>query len=317
MVEGQAYLTEVQCLASRWRRVGALFIDLVIMSLPLVGAGFVFFDQAAAAGEWGRLVGLIIFAAYFAYFNSHVGGGQSPGKRLLKIKVRHIDGSILSPAQAGIRALILGTPLQLGGLSLGLGEPLIAAGLYSFLGGGLFAAQVYLFFFNKSRRLLHDLISGTVVTGEGAYPVPSLGALWPGHVAIVIVLLTASIVLPIFPAQDTKNSELKQIATAIEAIPDIRAAGLWSGNVTQYSTKQGTQAYKLIRVTANLRRAPGDQDPIFLAIEDILFSEHSALVGDARVQMILRYGFTCGAVCFVSKNFIKATSAAEWKKNKT
>src|SRR5262249_53014097 len=127
---------EVQPIAARWRRVIAYMLDLVILALPTLAGGFLFFDAAASLGEWGRLIGLVLIVGYFGYFNSRLCSGQSIGKSLLHLRVIRKDGTLLSPASAGLRALILAIPFQLYELELG-DAPLLIECLVSFLSFGL------------------------------------------------------------------------------------------------------------------------------------------------------------------------------------
>ena len=51
------------------------------------------FDRLAALGSLGRLIGGAIALAYFALMNSELGGGQTFGKRLVKIRVVQANGT--------------------------------------------------------------------------------------------------------------------------------------------------------------------------------------------------------------------------------
>ena len=73
--------------ASLFRRFVAALVD----SLILAGVGFVagifFAEHFSLLGRWGFLLGLSLAACYFSVLNSNLGGGQTFGKRLMKIQV--------------------------------------------------------------------------------------------------------------------------------------------------------------------------------------------------------------------------------------
>ena len=63
-----------------WRRVGALFIDTIILGIVGLGLGFALETQFVELGGWGRFVGFFIALVYFGVMNSSISGGQTFGK---------------------------------------------------------------------------------------------------------------------------------------------------------------------------------------------------------------------------------------------
>jgi|GEM_PF-2163703 len=96
------------------RRGIAFFIDqliLLVLSLFLGFVGLVSLkistgtdapSLALLAGPF-VLVSFFLFLAYFAFFHS-LGGGQTPGKMIIRIKVVSFDGTLLTPNMALARS---------------------------------------------------------------------------------------------------------------------------------------------------------------------------------------------------------------------
>lgn len=97
-------------IAGFWRRILALLLDSLLINGVGFGLGYLFFDQFVAMGDWGRLIGLAIFLAYFGTLNSAYGKGQTLGKRATKICVVNKNGEHISIKTSMLRALILGLP---------------------------------------------------------------------------------------------------------------------------------------------------------------------------------------------------------------
>jgi uncharacterized RDD family membrane protein YckC len=157
-----------------WQRLGALLIDSLILGVIGFAAGSLAFEPLAAMGDLGRLIGLATVVLYFGVLASGLGGGATPGHRLLKLRVTDRQGRPLGLPTALLRALILGGPWMANGLFVNLPasplSSLVGVTLCMVVFGGTFA-QVYLYLFNRpSRRLLHDLLTGAYVVRATASP---------------------------------------------------------------------------------------------------------------------------------------------------
>src|SRR3954454_20052657 len=87
-------------IAGFWRRVGAAFIDSIIIGVFGLVLGFLFSEQFMQMGGWGRLVGAAIALLYFVPLNSRPGGGHTIGKRALQIRVTDAAGKTISPGRS-------------------------------------------------------------------------------------------------------------------------------------------------------------------------------------------------------------------------
>lgn len=134
------------------KRVVAHLVDSAIVAALMLPFGF--FLVVAAVASLGLLavpMALAFLALRFAYYVAFTGGAQSatPGMRLLGIELRTWTGGRPDHAQAALRALAYYA-------SIALLTPLVVLAVA----------------FNRERRALHDLATGTlVVNGLDAHPV--------------------------------------------------------------------------------------------------------------------------------------------------
>lgn len=169
--------------AGFWRRLGALFIDLIVMS-PLI----ILMDWLQGQTRLAQIylyIPYIIFGLWFhVYLVKRYGG--SPGKILLNIKIIKTDGTavdykaaLIRYACAGILGALLSAALASATLQitdteyLSLGSHERVAHLISltphWYNGVSFAEKLWLWsefivmFTNKQRRALHDFMAGTAV----------------------------------------------------------------------------------------------------------------------------------------------------------
>lgn len=156
---------QTQTFAGSWPRLGALFLDSLLLGAIGAAAGALFGEDFSRLGAGGRLLGFFVAAAYFGTLNSRITGGQTPGKRLLGIKVVDKDGAPLSIPKSVVRFLPLGAAWILNNAPLGdmgLAPPWIYRIHVSVIGVGLSVA--YLFTFNRTtRQVLHDIAAGSYV----------------------------------------------------------------------------------------------------------------------------------------------------------
>lgn len=162
-----------------WRRLAAGMLDLLLLGTIGGAIGASAFDRLAALGSWGRFIGFAIALAYFVPLDSHLGGGQSVGKRLLRIRVADRAGLPIGAARAALRFAVLAIPSTLNGASFRLDT--MPPALLQLIGGSLLGLIVlgagtsilYLFVFNRrTRQSLHDLVTDTLVVDASPAPHP-------------------------------------------------------------------------------------------------------------------------------------------------
>jgi uncharacterized RDD family membrane protein YckC len=138
------------------RRVLAALIDLVVVG---AGAALILFaadalpsGSGSAREEVGTGLYLVTLAwALYYYFACESGGGQTLGKRAMKLRVVRADGG-----EAGMREIAVRTVLR---VIDGIGLYLV--GLIVMLASG------------KRRQRLGDMAGGTIVVDAGASPEPA------------------------------------------------------------------------------------------------------------------------------------------------
>ncbi len=87
-----------------FRRALAFLSDLtVIYGIGLI-ADHLFGEKLLQIGDDGWWIGILVIALYFAVFDSSVGKGKSPGKRIFRIEVMRVDGAQLTFFDALLRA---------------------------------------------------------------------------------------------------------------------------------------------------------------------------------------------------------------------
>lgn len=126
-----------------WERALALVVDSCVLLVPTTVIGVILNNQSSAFG-----VNLLINLAYFSYFWSSAGGGQTLGMRVFGLRLVKDDGSPLS----FVIAIVRWFALLVSFLALGIGVLWVA--------------------FTAQKKGWHDLIAGTSVLMEEPVPHP-------------------------------------------------------------------------------------------------------------------------------------------------
>src|SRR4051812_43090824 len=181
-----------QPISGFWRRFAAFAIDSIL--LGIVGAifGAILFEQFAALGSWGRLLGLLVAVPYFGLANSEIGSGQTLGKRLMGVRVVDQAGRSITPARSLSRSFIFLLPFALNGAAIGklnMWNYAVQSVLLFLLGGGI----IYFAVFNRAtRQSIHDLICHTFVVEDHTSAGVSPAAVWQGHWAVLALVVAIS-----------------------------------------------------------------------------------------------------------------------------
>jgi uncharacterized RDD family membrane protein YckC len=277
-----------------WRRVGAFLIDVLIVGILGLAVAFTMRDTLAPLGAWGRLVGFLIALPYFAVLNSRIGGGQTLGKRLFRIKVIEVAGGELSVGKSILRSGILQIPWFLNGAAFS-GATLFSFWLFplSIAVFGIGLSILYLVIFNRpSRRSLHDIaIDSVVVRAPATNPIGPVETRRI-HLIVCACLIVCSTLLPLASfrlAQGETFGPLLSIHRAVSADPAIVTVLVNRG--TQI-TGQGELKYVDIR--AQLRQnAIGDTAHAARLARRAIEADPSIRSLDV-VQVTFTYGFDIG-----------------------
>ncbi len=204
-----------------WRRFLAWLIDVLILGVIGQIIGVVFSSFLFSIGPYGRPIGLLFTIPYFGIMNSKIGGGQTFGKRIMKIAVRNKDNEPIELWRSVIRISLLALPSLFNQWSIPVFQNPIVVWFLSLIIFGLGGAIFYTMVFNrKARQGIHDLILGTYVVHLAEKSVESfpttprihwiVTSVWIGIVAIgtlVMSLIAPSIIskTPLAPVMSLYN----------------------------------------------------------------------------------------------------------------
>ncbi len=285
-------------IAGFWRRLAAFLVDVTLLGSAGSLSGLILFDQYAALGAFGPLVGLIVAALYFGLLNSRLGGGQTPGKRLLGIRVTNAAGTALSPARSLVRLLLLWVPGTLNNIIvLGLVGNLRLASFLTLPVIVWYAVMAYLFVFNRrTRQTVHDLLVGTYVVRTGS-PLPALSpGLWRGHLVVAAVLV---IVLGGLDAASTLLSRVPVIARmlavrdALMATGQYRSVTAMEGPTYFYSTS-GNSKTEVCTITASLKTRPASPQAAAAQVALLALKADPGLTKDDWLNVSVSYSYDIG-----------------------
>jgi uncharacterized RDD family membrane protein YckC len=287
--------------AGFWRRVGAFVIDGLIVGTAGVLIGMTAFDAMAKLGEPARLVGLSLGVVYFGVLGSRIAGGQTVGKRLLGLRVQTLDGAPLSLVRALGRAFVLCGPLVLNGVAGRTDGGVLVYGGFVLAATALFGvglAQIYLLIFNRpSRRLVHDILCGTVVlrTNSLATEAPVAAVhrrVAAGIVAVVFVLLAGTTIY-FSVRMPAVLADLKSPMAAVQSLPEVMTAGVASTTSVVAVSGQGKTTSHSLAINARLKAWPAAPEAEAQRIGRAVLAVYRPAPGQ-MVTVTLRYGFDMG-----------------------
>ncbi len=182
-------------IAGFWRRFFAWFVDTLILGVIGQIIGIVFSSFFFSIGPYGRPIGLLFIIPYFGIMNSRIGGGQTLGKRWMKIAVRNKNNEPIELWRSIIRISLLALPALFNGWAIPIFQNYAVAWFVSLLVFGLGGVIFYTMVFNrKARQGIHDLLLGTYVVHLPGKPIESfpvtsrthwiVASIWIGIVAI-------------------------------------------------------------------------------------------------------------------------------------
>jgi len=282
-----------------WRRVGAFLIDSIILGVLGLILGIFFSQQFVELGVWGRAIGFPIAAIYFAVLNSQIGGGQTVGKRALKIQVVDNTGELLSLPKSILRYSAIGIPYFLNGAMIP--ETLLyPIGIYliSILVFGFGLSIAYLFIFNRNtRQSLHDLIAGTYVVRKDTASADAPKQIWKVHYAVCAIFMVLALLAPVFIEQLSQKqlfADLLKTREQIQNTPQVVYASINDGKST-FAPADGeskTTTYLSSQVFIN---NPNIEDEKFASeIANIILETHQDAEKRDIIQVVLTYGYDIG-----------------------
>ncbi|MBS0160282.1 MAG: RDD family protein [Nitrospira sp.] len=282
-------------IAPFWRRIGAAVVDALILGAIGACFGFLWFDQLAALGRTGRFIGGTIALVYFGALNSHIGQGQTLGKRLLKIRVTDAKGEPISLPRSFVRGSILLVPFALNGTLTPPGpyEQLVGVVL-SILIFGVGVAQVYLYCCNRrTGQALHDILVGTFVRDAGSTSEIDL-KMWKPHLAIAGVLSALVLGVVLLPYTSDPPDFMPQLAEARRlaqsVVPDAHLS-IWRKTSKMTTAGSGQTPASWVQLSVEMRVKPENFESIADNIAMAMFRSSSGVGDVGQVVIVISYGY--------------------------
>lgn len=303
-------------IAPVWRRAVAFLIDVLILGLIGVAAGALLFAPFSAMGAWGRLLGFAIAVLYLGCTQSAMGGGRSPGMRVLGLRVVTRGGELLSLPAAFLRTGIFCLPYFFYGVAAdpAPGPAWLATGV-SLLCGALLFGILYLLLFNRpARQSLHDLAVGAVVVkgGPGKADLPA-GPLWRGHAVVAAVALLVLCVAAVLPSQrleeDARVAPLRALQQTLVAMPGVERAGVFLGS---YSTTGSPAPTRRLDINIFLAAEPADPDPLARRIAQTVLQNFPQAAGQDAIVVTFIVGYDIG-IARAARTRHFAYTSAQWR----
>lgn len=281
-----------------WRRIGALFIDTLVLGVCGYVVGLFLEDTFVQLGGWGRLIGFVVSITYFGVMNSSLSNGQTIGKKLLNIRVVDASNSTISLSKSFVRYSFLAVPFSLNGAQI-TNEALLSYLMYplSFIIFGGLLSISYLYVFNRvTRQSLHDLAVGTYVvnTEVGSEELPPV---WKPHLAVVIGLFIAATLVPAFTSDLAKTEPFKGLLAtqeAINKIESVKYAGVTEGSTTFTSSDSGSNTTTYVNTQAFLYKNNVDDSEIAKQLAQTIINTYPESLNKNLIQVTLTYGYDIG-----------------------
>jgi uncharacterized RDD family membrane protein YckC len=252
------------------KRLGAFFIDSVILGVVGFLLGLSMQDFLVSIGNYGLLLGLAIAVAYQTIGNSKITNGQTIGKRIIGIQVVDRNGETIGIGKSFLRALILCVPYFTRSFSIpGISDSGPISIVISMVESAALIGLVVVYIFNKeTRQSLHDLAVGSYVVtterNELPSPLPKVSRTpFYALFAVIIVLIGLSASTFFFGKSDL--SKLMQVNDKVKSI-----GGVLNSSVFENTTYAGSNKTKSYAVTAWVVKLPGDNMVHEKIVKDIV-----------------------------------------------
>lgn len=281
-----------------WRRIGALFVDSLILGFLGYILGFFLEDAFAQLGLWAKLIGFAISITYFGVMNSSVSNGQTIGKKLLKIRVVDASNSTISLPKSFLRYSILATPFFLNGAHMP-NEDLFSYLIYPFsfiVMGGLFST-LYLYLFNRlTRQSLHDLVVGTFVVNSNT-AVKALPPVWKPHFIVIACFFIIATIVPALNSGVVESNDLKNLLATQEAVSQhdyVKYVDVNVGEGSLTPTDSDTSVVAFFDVQAFLSDNKIDDIDVAKKIAGTIVKTYPEANSYNFIQVKLIYGYDMG-----------------------
>lgn len=289
---------DLKWISGFWRRIGALFIDTLILGVVGLVLGLFLESLFIQMGGWGRLVGFSIALLYFGVMNSSIAGGQTIGKKAFKIRVVDSNNSPINLGRSILRYLILAIPFSLNGAHFS-NEAMLSFLIYPIsliIFGGILSI-LYLYIFNRvTRQSLHDLVvSSYVVNANSGKQDP--GKVWNVHLIIVAVLFLTAAVAPAFTTQLAQSEPFKgmlAVQSALSNDPSVAYATISSGSSTFSSANERPKTTTYVSSQVFLKTNNVSDTDFARRLATIVVANYPEALKKDTIHINLTYGYDIG-----------------------
>lgn len=287
--------------AGFWRRLASFVVDILLLAGAGAGLGFLMPNVLAGLGQWWcHFFGFSIVGLYYFVCDSEVVDGQSLGRYLLGIRVQSLEGALIDQGQAGLRFLAFGVPVFGIGLHIDVGAAPIWV---QFVPGTVMLALIllatvgntYLLIFNRpSRRLIHDLVTGTVVVRRSGADKPVSAPLAEWHWAVLAAIpgmgiLALVSLVSAWPVLDVDVAALARAQSRVEAVPGVVQATLAELNV-----KEDGRSSNQLFISVDENEWPSFTKDTAAQFVWLVATEYPGINAVDSVQVQIRRGFDLG-----------------------
>jgi uncharacterized RDD family membrane protein YckC len=298
-----------------WRRLLAFILDSLLLGSVGFALGLFWFDPLARLGGWGRLLGFCVSLVYFGLLNSAIGGGQTLGKRAMKIQVVDRSGHPISPGRSFLRYTVLGAPYFLNHLLVPPGAMMSLIGLViGFILFGLGGAIVYLSIFNRrTRQSLHDLVAGTFVT-RTTPPGQVVGSIRRPHLMVVGVWFMAVIGSCVAMADLSRQGVfpgLLKVSRSIQATGKVHMAEVYVGKTWRIGDSNRKET-SYFQTTAICKVPPFDREDVAQEVASIVLRDYPEAQDMDVIAVTIAYGYDIGLASAWKRQLIRR-SPSEWQ----
>lgn len=306
-------------IAGFWRRFFAWVIDSLLLGVIGQVIAVVFSSFLFSIGPYGRPIGLLFIFPYFGIMNSKIGGGQTIGKRLMKIAVRNKNNEPIELGRSLIRMSLLALPAFFNGWAIPIFQNYVIAWFLSLVVFGLGGAIFYTMIFNrKARQGIHDLLLGTYVVHLPGKPIESfpttsrvhwiVTSIWIGLVAIgtfAMVFIAPSLISksPLAPVMSLYN--------ILQDDPRFFTVGV--NDQTFYSSNEKTSRSLIITVWYKGKLAEEDRKVVIDSIAKTVLENEKDINKYDGMQIKITSAYDIG---IASGNFSMwfSNSIEDWRK---
>jgi hypothetical protein len=241
--------------------------------------------------------------------------GQTPGKKLLRLRVVARNGEPISVGKAVARYSVLSIPFFLNNLTLPLSKtPSFVVNLLVVLVFGLGFVLIYLVVFNRhTRQGPHDLLVDSYVVDANGSGAVNAEPTWKGHWIILCALLVAGSLGGMWLQNKLKGmvdfSAMMADLKVVEDMPNVQAGGV--SDLTWFSGTSNER--KKIYVVKVIWSGPQDQEALLAnTVADHILQHNPGIKSRDYLRILVIRGYDLGiAHAEVSQSY--EDSPANWQ----